>query len=71
MTAFTKEMEHLINKHSRENGSDTPDFILAQFLSGCLAAFDEATTGREAWYSRATTESGADESAEERVTDAR
>jgi hypothetical protein len=35
-------IEHVINRHSAENGSDTPDFILAQFLTDCLCAFDAA-----------------------------
>ena len=30
----------VLNKHSAEGGSDTPDFILARFLLGCLEAFD-------------------------------
>lgn len=56
MTAFRQELEHLINKHNGENGSDTPDFILADFLSECLAAFDKAANAREKWHSRATTD---------------
>jgi len=49
---FRKELEHLINRHSRENGSDTPDFILAEFLADCLAAWDKNLTRREQWYGR-------------------
>lgn len=45
---FRKELERLINAHSRENGSDTPDFILAEYLLSCLEAFDRATRHREA-----------------------
>jgi hypothetical protein len=33
---FRKELEQLINRNSRENGSNTPDFILAQYIEGCL-----------------------------------
>jgi hypothetical protein len=40
-----------LNSVSAENGSDTPDFILATYLSGCLAAFDEATRQRDRWWS--------------------
>jgi len=43
---FQKELENLINKHSMENGSNTPDFILAKYLMGCLAVFDAAVTRR-------------------------
>ena len=48
--SFRKELESLINIHSMENGSDTPDFILAEFLSGCLRTFDAAVTRRAEWY---------------------
>ena len=49
---FEKELEHLINKHSQENASNTPDFILAQYLIGCLAAWNQAVQQRETWYGR-------------------
>ena len=47
-----KDIEQAINKHSIESGSDTPDFILAEYLTDCLRAFDRATVRREEWYSR-------------------
>ncbi len=49
---FHKELEHLINRCSMENGSDTPDFILACYIAGCLDAFDTAMKAREKWYGR-------------------
>jgi hypothetical protein len=51
-TRLSAELTPLLNKHSAENDSDTPDFILANFLLGCLAAFNEATKRREQWYGR-------------------
>ena len=33
-----------------ENGSNTPDFILAKYLVMCLNAFDTAVNHRNAWY---------------------
>ena len=45
-----KELEHLINKHSQERASNTPDFILAQYLQECLATFANATKARDKWY---------------------
>lgn len=45
-----KQIETAINSVSAENGSNTPDFILAEFLSDCLSAFDRATKAREKWY---------------------
>ena len=50
MKSFKKELEELINKHSMENGSDTPDLILATYLLSCLKAFDDATKNRDRWY---------------------
>ena len=52
MDEFRKELEEIINKHSCENGSDTPDFILADYLQVCLTAFDLAVRARESWYGR-------------------
>jgi hypothetical protein len=52
--SFQVEVEKLINKCCMENGSDTPDFILAEYLSECLAAYDKAVTHRERWYGRKT-----------------
>lgn len=48
--SFRAELEHLINRHSMENGSNTPDFLLAEFLNDCLRAFDTATRARDTWY---------------------
>lgn len=49
---FRRELAELINRRSRENVSDTPDFILAEYLTDCLAAFDTAARERERWYGR-------------------
>ena len=46
------EIRDALNRNSAENTSNTPDFILAQFLEGCLAAFDQAVQQRENWYGR-------------------
>jgi hypothetical protein len=50
-----RELEEIINRHSAENGSDTPDFILAEYLTGCLMAYDRALKAREEWYGRRLT----------------
>ena len=47
---FYQELQSLINRHSKENGSNTPDFILARFLQDSLAAFDNASLARSNWY---------------------
>ena len=44
---FAKDLEILINKKSLENGSDTPDYILADYLTYCLKTFDRITRRRE------------------------
>lgn len=44
------EIREVINKHSAENGSNTPDFILAQHLVGCLNLFDMSVRQRDQWY---------------------
>lgn len=49
---LSEELAELINKHSRENWSNTPDFILAQYMMGCLEAFEQAVQQRETWYGR-------------------
>ena len=51
--SFETDLRDLINRYSRENGSDTPDFILAQYLLACLAAFDSALQGRANWHGQA------------------
>jgi capsid portal protein len=52
MKNFLEELQDLINIHSKENASNTPDFILAQYLENCLEAFERATQQRETWYGR-------------------
>lgn len=49
-SSFERSLESIINQHSRENGSNTPDFILAQFLMGCVRAWDAAVMRRSQWY---------------------
>lgn len=47
---FLRELEALINKHSLENGSNTPDFILASFLENVLTDWNHATRARDKWF---------------------
>jgi hypothetical protein len=49
MPEFRKELEQLINRHSMENGSNTPDWILADYLAGCLCLFDSTVNARARW----------------------
>lgn len=50
VTNFETELEHLINRYSLENGSNTPDFILAEYLRDCLRVWDKSIAAREKWY---------------------
>jgi hypothetical protein len=47
---LVSQLEDLLNGQSAENGSNTPDFILAEFLAGCLAQFNASVLSREDWY---------------------
>lgn len=49
---FRTELKIAINRAAMEWGSDTPDFILAEYLAGCLEVFDKALAAREKWYGR-------------------
>ena len=46
------DIQDAINRHSAENDSDTPDFILAEYLIGCLAAWNAGVKARQRWYGK-------------------
>ena len=46
---FRGELTNIINKYSRENKSDTPDFILASYIEKALQAFEETVRMRQEW----------------------
>jgi len=50
--SFTKELESLLNRYSKENESNTPDFILAEYIESCLESWAYATKAREQWYGK-------------------
>lgn len=50
MSEFERELQSLLNKYSQENGSNTPDFILARYLNGCLTLFNATVKSRSNWY---------------------
>jgi hypothetical protein len=51
-TSFEVELRTLLNRYDLEKGSDTPDFLLANYLVQCLAVFDATIAAREDWYHR-------------------
>lgn len=52
MDDLRKELAHLLNSHSAENPSNTPDFILAEYMVKCLEAYDQTVIRRAQWYER-------------------
>lgn len=49
---LTAELSDLLNRHSMESASGTPDYILAKYLTDCLLAWNRSMQEREAWYGR-------------------
>ena len=46
---FKKDLVTIINKHSMESQSNTPDFILAEYLVNCLYAYNKAVSNKVHW----------------------
>lgn len=47
---LVRDIAEVLNRNSAENYSNTPDFILAEYLVACLDNFGEASLAREKWY---------------------
>ena len=43
------ELTMLLNKHAKETSSNTPDFVLAEYLLGCLKAYTKAVQRTKQW----------------------
>lgn len=54
MTKFEKDLALLINNYSLENETDTPDFILAEYLKDCLDAYTRLIIKKDQWWGRDT-----------------
>ena len=48
---FQNELAVLINKHSLENRTDTPDFILARYVVEALEALEHQHRAKKYWCS--------------------
>lgn len=48
--SFEAELRRLINSHSMENDSDSPDYVLASFMANCLDAFNWAVRARDEYH---------------------
>jgi len=46
------ELAEVLNRHSMENGSNTPDFVLADFLVRSINAFNVGVNMRTQWHGR-------------------
>lgn len=51
-TEFFRELTLLLNKYSKENINDTPDFILANYINRCLINYNSTIIQRENWFGR-------------------
>lgn len=47
---FFNELSSLINRYSKENDSDTPDFILARYIEGCMQNYADTVKARDKWF---------------------
>lgn len=57
LEGFRKDLTSLINRYSLENLSNTPDYMLADYLIDCLHAHTAAVRNRDHWYGYNTTDS--------------
>ena len=49
---LAREFASAINSNCIENTSDTPDYILGEYLVNCLEAFHEINHRRQTWYGK-------------------
>ena len=49
--SFNKQLSILLNKFSLENTSNTPDFMLAEYLIDCLVAYNKISVWNYKWHS--------------------
>lgn len=47
--ALARRFADIINEFSLENDSDTPDFIIGEYLVDCLITMNIFTKGRHIW----------------------
>ncbi len=47
---FEEKLSSLINKHSMENTSNTPDYLLAKYLIMCFDAYSLTVKQRDTWF---------------------
>lgn len=47
---LAQELAQVLNRYLMENASNTPDFLLAEYLERCLAAGEVLINRRDGWY---------------------
>jgi len=47
---FKSELTVLISQYYKEFPSNTPDYVLAEYMVGCLRVFNKTVKQREAYY---------------------
>ncbi len=47
---FEQQLSSLLNRNSKENASNTPDYLLAEYLSACLENYNSIVKKRDAWF---------------------
>ena len=63
--SFQEEIRWVINKCAKENDSDTPDFILAQYLIDCINAYAKAVRSRDNHFDYEPWSGGTDDDEDE------
>jgi len=48
--SLKEDLTNLLNRNCAESASNTPDYVLAEYLCACLKAFECAARSRENWY---------------------
>ena len=49
---FVKELAAVINRYSMENRSNTPDYMLAEYMAGCLTVYENTISNRTEWFKK-------------------
>lgn len=49
---ITTALSKLLNEHGIDSQTDTPDYILANYLVECLEAYVKAIDARRAWWGK-------------------
>lgn len=52
ISQFEKELSALINRYSVDATASTPDFILAAYLTDCVASYRRIKTWTDLWHSK-------------------